>query len=156
MRSKSSCKDFCRFLPKPPHFTNKNDKHKPEKWETFFDAIFSESKIGNKFWPPKSSMGTLLPLGSSKNRSFFGKECRIPRIWVSQQHHLIQQHFGGHVVWKQHLLFLLPKIVDFIKTWKKSAPQMSIELWGGGEATFVADMLPHRPSTNILPNCNIT
>ena len=88
---------LCRFLVKPPHFTNKNDKHKPEKWETFFDAIFSESKIGNKFWPPKSSMGTLLPLGSSKNRSFFGKECRIPRIWVPQQHHLSQQHFGGHV-----------------------------------------------------------
>ena len=33
---------------------------------------------------------------------------------------------------------------------------MNIELWDGEEATFVADMLPHRLSTNMLPNCNIT
>ena len=25
---------------------------------------------------------------------------------------------------------------------------MKIELWGGGEATFVADVLPQRPSNN--------
>ena len=33
---------------------------------------------------------------------------------------------------------------------------MNIELWGGGEATFVADMLLKKPPNNRLPNCNIT
>ena len=32
---------------------------------------------------------------------------------------------------------------------------MNIELWSGGEATFVADMLPQKPPANMLPNGNI-
>ena len=97
MRSKSSFKRICNLLVKPPHFTKKNVKDKPEKWETFFVAIFSKSKIGNKFWPPKSSMGTLFQPVISKNQSFFVKRWRIPPVGVPQQHHLSQQHFGGHV-----------------------------------------------------------
>ena len=42
-------------------------------------------------------------------------------------------------------MFLLPKIVDFINVWKRSALQMKIDLWGKEGATFVADLLPQRP-----------
>ena len=87
----------CRRLSIFIHFMDKNVRDKSEKWETFFVAIVSKSKIGNKFRPPKSSMGSLFQARSSKNQSFFRKECRIPPIGVPQQHHLSQQHFGGHV-----------------------------------------------------------
>ena len=97
IRSFFSYKLFCRFSSQPPHFMNKNVKDIPEKWETFFVAIFSKFKIGNKFRPLKSSMGTLFLPGSSKNRSFFAFGCPLAPIWVPQQHHLSQQHFGGHV-----------------------------------------------------------
>ena len=86
-------KRVCRFV----HFMNKNVRDKPEKWETSFVTKVSKSKIGNKFQPPKSSMGTLFQPRRSKNRSFFTKKYPIPSIWVPQQHHLSQQHFGGHV-----------------------------------------------------------
>ena len=52
-------------------------KTKPEKRETFFVAIFSKFKIGNKFRPPKSSMGTLFLPRSSKNGTFFAFEAAI-------------------------------------------------------------------------------
>ena len=97
MRSFFSQKGNSKVLIELIHFTNKNVRDKPEKWETSFVAIFSKSKIGNKFRPPKSSMGTLFQPRTSKNQSFFTKECRIPPIGVPQQHHLSQQHFGGHV-----------------------------------------------------------
>ena len=71
MRSKSSFKQITNLLVKFPHFTKKNVKDKPEKWETFFAAIFLKSKIGNKVWPPKSSMGTLFQPGIPKNGTFF-------------------------------------------------------------------------------------
>jgi len=90
-------KGISNFLRIFVYFMNKNDKDKPEKWETSFFIIDQKSKIGNKFRPPKSSMGTLFLPGSSKNRSFFTFECRIPPIWVPQQHHLARQQYGGHV-----------------------------------------------------------
>ena len=79
-------------------------------------------------------MGTLFEPMILKNGTFLEFEAAISDWEVPQQHHLTQQLFGGHVAQKQHLLFLLPKIVDFIKIWKRSAPQMKIELWDGGEA----------------------
>ena len=33
---------------------------------------------------------------------------------------------------------------------------MNIELWGGGEATFGADVLSQRPYNNMFQICNIT
>ena len=138
------------------HFTNKNVKTKSEKWETSFFLKDQKSIIGNKFWPPKSSMRTLLQPESSKNRSFFTKKWIIRPREIPQQHKLSQQHFGGHVAWKQHLLFLLPKIVDFIKTWKKSVPQMKIDLWGGRQAEISAEISARAPPINMLPICNIT
>ena len=83
-------------MNEPPHFMNKNFKDKLEKWETFFVVILSKYKIGNKFRPPKSSMGTILKPESSKNGTFFLFEAAISAREVPQQHHLSQQHFGGH------------------------------------------------------------
>ena len=97
MRSFFSYKRICNFLCKPPHFTNKNVRDKPEKWETSFVAIVEKSFIGNKLRPPKSSMGTLFGPRNPKKRSFFTKKCSIRSSEVPQQHHLTRQHFGGHV-----------------------------------------------------------
>ena len=101
-------------------------------------------------------MGTIFQPGSSKNGAFFAFEAVISVREVPQQNHLGQQHFGGHVAQKQHLLFLLPKIVDFIKTWKKSAPQMKIDLWVGGEAEILTEISASGPPANMLQICNIT
>ena len=65
------------------HFMNKNVRDKPEKWETSFVAIRLKYKIGNKFRPSKSSMGTLFQPRSSKNQNYFTKEYRIPPIEVN-------------------------------------------------------------------------
>ena len=61
-------------------------------------------------------MGTLFQPGIPKNGTFFEFEAVISAMEVPQKHHLNRQHFGAHVDEKQHLLFLLPNIVDFIKT----------------------------------------
>ena len=96
MRSFFSQKVNWKSLCHRDHFTNKNVRDKSEKWETFF---FQRWKIMNRqqISTPKSSMGTLFVLGSSKKRSIFAFECRITPIWVPRQHHLTLQHFGGHV-----------------------------------------------------------
>ena len=124
-----------------------------KKWSCLFFFKVSTFKIGNKFGPPKSSMGTLFEPMILKNSTFLEFEAAISDWEVPQQHHLSQQHFGDHVAQKQHLLFLLPKIVDFVKIWKKSTPRMKIELWGGGEAHmccwFVATEAHHRCVANL-------
>ena len=144
------------FCPCSIFWWKKMIRKKFKKWRCLFFAIFSKSKISNKFRPPISSMGTLFVLRSPKNRSFFAFGGAILSREVPQQHHLSEQYFGGHVALKQHLLFLLPKIVDFIRTRKKSAPQMKIGVWGGEKAETSTEISGRGPSTNMLPICNIT
>ena len=97
-------------------------------------------------------MGSHFQPRSPKNRSFFVFEAAISSSEVPQQHHLSQQHFRGHVAKKQHMLFLLPKIVDFIKTRKKSAPQMKIGLWGGEEAEISTEISGRGPPHQYVAN----
>ena len=68
-----------------------------KKWGCSFFVVDQQLLIGNKFRPPKSSMGTIFQPGSSKNGTFFAFEAVISAREVPQQHHLSQQHFGGHV-----------------------------------------------------------
>ena len=50
-----------------------------------------------KFRPPKSSMGSYFQQKIPQKRSFF-EFGAFKGLWGEpQQHHLIQQHFGGHV-----------------------------------------------------------
>ena len=115
-----------------------------------------KSLISHKFLPSEALLWRHFESRIQKNGTFFAFEAAISVWEVPRQHHLSQQFFGGLVTWKQHLLFLLPKIVDFTKTWKKSAPQMKIELWGGGEAQICCRFVATEYPTNMLPICNIT
>ena len=74
----------------------------------------------------------------------------------TQQHHLSRQHFGGRVAEKQQKLFLLPKIDDFIKRRKKSAPQMKIECLRARAAEISAEISARGAPINVLPIGNIT
>ena len=143
-----------RKIGRTDNFLVRQDRTKffYKKW-AFFVAAEENKNFGNTR-PPKSSMDILFQSVISKNQSFFVKPYALSRN--SPETPLKSATLWGPCCLKQHLLFLLPKIVDFIKTWKKSEPQMNIELWSCGKATFVADMLPQRPPINILPNCNIT
>ena len=101
-------------------------------------------------------MGSHFQLRSSQKWSFFQFEGFLGLWGGPQQHHLSRQHFGVYVFEKQQKLFLLPKIVDFIKTWKKSAPQMKIECPRAREAEISAEVSVRGAPTNMLPICNIT
>ncbi len=124
MRSKSSFKRISRFLFGLNNFSNIASSKKFKKWRCPFFVEVSTFKIGNKFGPPpKSSMGTLFEPMILKNGTFLEFEAAISDWEVPQKHHLSQQHFGCHVAQKQHLLFLLPKIVDFINNPKNKRNQ---------------------------------
>ena len=58
----------------------------------------------------------------------------------------------GSCCLKHHLLFLLLKIVDFIKTLKKLAPQMKIELFLAHRQKFRSKFQPEIVSNNISIN----
>ena len=54
------------------------------------------------------------------------------------------------------MLFLLPKSFDFIKTWKKSAPQMKIECFRTWNAKTSTEISARELPIYMLPICNIT
>ena len=109
-----------------------------------------------KFRPPKSSMGSYFQQKIHKKRRFF-EFGAVVGLWGGPHiQKFLATHFGGIVAEKQHLLFLLPKIDDFMNIWKKPAPQMKIEFCHKGETEISMEISARGPPTNMLPICNIT
>ena len=66
-----------------------------KKW-AFFVAAEENKNFGNTR-PPKSSMGSHFQPRNPKKRRFFQFEGVLRLRGGPRQHHLTQQHFGGHV-----------------------------------------------------------
>ena len=81
-----------------------------------------------------------------------GKKTIIFRVWMAYSPHMSAPAtpLKSATLWcscflKQHLLVLLPKIVDFIKTWKNSAPQIKLSVPGRGKQKFRQKFLSGGP-----------
>ena len=81
--------------------------------------IWDRENMGSqKFRPPKSSMGSYFQLESPKKRRFF-EFGAVVGLWGGPHiQKFLATQFVGIVAEKQHLLFLLQKIDDFMNIWK--------------------------------------
>ena len=76
MRSFFNQKGNSKMLSKLIHFTNKNVRDKPEKWETSFFVKVQKSIIGNKFTTPQIVDGDPFSTRELQKSEFFQE--RVP------------------------------------------------------------------------------
>ena len=155
MRSKSSFVKICNLLVKFPHFTNKNVKDKPEKWETFFVAIFSKSKIGNKFRPPQIVDGDPFCTGELQKSVIFHVWVAYSPNWSAPATSLKSATLWGSCCLKTTLVVFVAKNCWFYQYLKKIGTTNENWLMRQGEPKCVVDLLPQRPPINMLPIYNI-